>query len=514
MDVSATDELLLEAEKQTENSGLLSSDAIDGEGAGDALGSESRGRSSGSRERDSSALDYYLGGVGDASLLTREEEIELGKTLLEGRVAMLGALAEVPAAVELFLAALGTGESGERPMTDIVFSPLATVKREAGDDAQNPARSATQRSLPTHAEELRKAYTAWECAVQEGRGRAKARRLLGTTLKAIDPAFPVLVEMLKRCATLDDQVRRIENQLGAYHADLPVSLETTPRPLSEHAKALDNVSRSAGTDLTVLRAACEVAGEAKRNYLAARHRMITANLRLGVLLAKKFVGNGLSFEDLIQEANLGLLRAAEKYDYRLGYKFSTYAWQWIWQSVTRALGDTSRTVRVAAHMHDTIISLRGHARRLTQKLGRAATVRELADASGLSEAKVETAIRASKLPVSLEAPIPGTDDLVLSECLVDTGASRPELSLHSNQLTRTVDELLDELPDREALIVRLRFGIGTREPLTLESIGAMLGITRERTRQLEARALKHLKDHADRKSLCALLSPHEEQSRV
>ncbi len=222
--------------------------------------------------------------------------------------------------------------------------------------------------------------------------------------------------------------------------------------------------------------------------------MINANLRLAYFMAHRVKGNGLAFEDLVQEAMIGLMRAVDKFDYRKGYKFSTYAVQWIRQTTTRSIAESSRTIRVAAHAHDDIVRLKRIARELEQRLGRDPSTQELADASGFSEAKIEHYSSVARAPMSLDYPAPDVEDSPLSAIIVDPAGQDPGVATHDERLAQSVDALLDTLPAREAFIMRLRFGIGGTQAHTLEEVGRMLGITRERTRQLEARAFEQLRE--------------------
>jgi RNA polymerase primary sigma factor len=205
-------------------------------------------------------------------------------------------------------------------------------------------------------------------------------------------------------------------------------------------------------------------------------------------------GNNLSFDDLVQEAIIGLMRAVDKYDYRMGFKFSTYAVQWIRQATTRAIADSSRTIRVATHVHDEVVRLRRLTRELEQSLGRDPSDADLAKVSSTPESKIQQYLRAARHPVSLDTPLTESQDSPRSWFIADAGLEDPYASTHDARLTASVASILGELPERDAFILRLRHGIGGTESHTLEEIGRMLGITRERTRQLEARAVKQLRE--------------------
>jgi len=315
----------------------------------------------------------------------------------------------------------------------------------------------------------------------------------------MEPAVVVLGEALGVCRELDFRVRKIERTTGIFHADIPCQAEhdLLDTELAAARDELHTLAVEAGTDLTTLRETCETAAEAYKRYQRAQRRMVEANIRLAHFMAHKLKGHGVDFEDLVQDAMLGLMRAADKFDYRLGYKFSTYACQWIWQSITRSLADGSRTIRVAAHMHDTVIALRKVSRELQQRLGRDPSAAELAAASGVDEDKMRRALHAARQPLSLDAPLAELDDATLHSCIPDPVSEGPTSSAHDAHLAARIDAVLSELPPREAFIVRLRHGIGGTEAHTLEEIGKLLGITRERTRQIETRAMRRLRDSLD-----------------
>ncbi len=225
----------------------------------------------------------------------------------------------------------------------------------------------------------------------------------------------------------------------------------------------------------------------------ARDHLIQANTRLVVSIAKKYLGRGVPFLDLIQEGNLGLMKAVKKYDYRRGFRFSTYATWWIRQTITRSIADQGRTIRVPVHMIDRIRLLYKTARRLEQDLGRPPQVDELADALDVDERKVQWMLKVSWLPLSLESPIGDDDDSELGMFVEDSKSPSPSQAALQNLLTDKVEEILGTLSPREARILRLRFGLENGRAYTLEEVGEKFGLTRERIRQIEGKALRRLR---------------------
>jgi RNA polymerase primary sigma factor len=227
--------------------------------------------------------------------------------------------------------------------------------------------------------------------------------------------------------------------------------------------------------------------------LSAREHLISANSRLVISVAKKYIGRGVPFLDLIQEGNIGLIRAAKKFDYHRGHKFSTYATWWIRQAVTRAIADQGRTIRVPVHMGDQINKLIRTSHRLTQELGREPTVQELADSLEVPLRKAEQMIKVARRPLSLEMPTDDEADSVLGDFIEDMESPEPVEMVTSEMLRDQLNDILSGLPPREVRILQMRYGLVDGETYTLEEVGKKLGVTRERVRQIEAQALSRLR---------------------
>lgn len=239
---------------------------------------------------------------------------------------------------------------------------------------------------------------------------------------------------------------------------------------------------------------------------AAREHLIRANSRLVISVAKKYIGRGVPFLDLIQEGNIGLIRAANKFNYRLGNKFSTYATWWIRQAVTRAIADQSRTIRVPVHMGDQINKLLRISHRLTQELGHKPTSEELAAAMEIPTRKAEEMLRVARRPLSLEMPTDDEGDSELGDFIEDGDSTAPDEEVIASMLRELLQEILQDLPPREVRILQLRYGLVDGETYTLEEVGKKLGVTRERVRQIEAQALSRLRHPAHSRRLRDFLS--------
>jgi len=237
----------------------------------------------------------------------------------------------------------------------------------------------------------------------------------------------------------------------------------------------------------------ELENQVRDGYLAREH-LIKANTRLVVSIAKKYLGNGVPFLDLIQEGNLGLMRAVEKFEYRRGFRFSTYATWWIRQTITRAIADQGRTIRVPVYMTDRIRKMYRTIYKLEQELGYPPSEEQLADEMDLDPKKIKWMLRVSWTPVSLESPIGDDEDSEFGMFVEDKGSPSPAQAVYQEMLRERINEVLSSLSPREARIIRLRFGLDCDKPYTLEEVGQKFGLTRERIRQIEGKALRRLRN--------------------
>ena len=343
--------------------------------------------------------------------------------------------------------------------------------------------------------------------------------------KAKKEGFVTQDEILKLFADAEHRVDELDalyDKLDRYNIDVfdtsDEELKADAKAATELEKELDDLSKleaKGSADpvrmylkeigripLLTREQEIELAQKVEKGDKKAKEHLTTSNLRLVVSIAKKYIGRGMSFLDLIQEGNKGLILAVEKYDWTKGFKFSTYATWWIRQAITRAIADQARTIRIPVHMVETINKLIRISRKLMQELGREPAPEEIAKEMDIEPSKVREIMKISQKTTSLETPIGDDEDSYLGDFIPDDTQLSPYDVTSIKMLKENVDEVLKSLSDREARVLKMRFGLeGNKRPMTLEEVGREFGVTRERIRQIEAKALRKLKHPSQRKKL-------------
>ncbi len=429
----------------------------------------------------------YLKQISDLGLLTKEEEQFYARELNEARRNLTRMIMETPFGWRHLLQLMDrvpvdrSPRDGEKLLEEVVeVDSQFWTSRKVNERERKRVREAF--------ETLRQTLQALlKLAEQEPTPEAEARRkeLLNQVLSTLN-----LVGEENRDIGIILQFHPVMDILEAFLERARKALEFQKTGHADQAEAL---SRELGVPLEQLPEMIQAMEQELERYNHARDTLVKGNVRLVIGIAKRFSNRGLEFMDLVQEGNAGLIKAVEKFDYRKGYKFSTYATWWIRQSITRAIADQSRTIRVPIHMIELITKISRVTRDLLQELGREPTPEEVARRLKVSTEKVRQAMKAAKDPISLDRPIGHDKENHIAEFVVDDASRRPDEAAFLSVLQERLQEVLNALPLRERQILEMRFGLTTERPMTLEEVGDRFGVTRERIRQIENKALRMLR---------------------
>ncbi len=496
--------------------------------------------------RTTDPVRMYMREMGTVELLTREGEIAIAKRIEEGIRELMHALAYWPGAVNTILGEYDLIDKGERRLSDVIGGWLDPAEEVAAATPVDSSASSNSTSSddddddeantgidPEYAkerfEELRTALIAAEKALEkngrESKQVEKALEAVGEVFKffklpprQFDPIYNNARHTLARVRIDERAIMRLcvrnagmprktfvkefpGNETNedwipdviAKKRDYSDSLRPYQEEILRSQRKLKVIENETGLDLTMVK---EInrrmsIGEAKARR--AKKEMVEANLRLVISIAKKYTNRGLQFLDLIQEGNIGLMKAVDKFEYRRGYKFSTYATWWIRQAITRSIADQARTIRIPVHMIETINKLNRISRQMLQEMGREPTPEELGERMEMPEDKIRKVLKIAKEPISMETPIGDDEDSHLGDFIEDITITSPVDSATSQGLQESTRSVLAGLTAREAKVLRMRFGIDMNTDHTLEEVGKQFDVTRERIRQIEAKALRKLR---------------------
>ena len=504
--------------------------------------------------RTTDPVRMYMREMGTVDLLTREGEIKIAKRIEDGLNQVLSALADFPSVGETFLAEFDRTMATEGKITDLIAGFIdyseatqaaepvelpdeveaaapANDDEENGDDddADPAANQLDPEEVKAHFEEFRKLQKKVQTATKKnGRSHPKTQE----ARKELQEKFLVFKLIPRMSEHLGQQVRTVVEEIRHHEKNVmeicvkqckiprkdflqmfidketddtwlksllkqkkpyAATLKEKAPDIEEIQNRLRDIEGRSGVLISEIKDINRrmSIGEAKARR--AKKEMVEANLRLEISIAKKYTNRGLLFLDLIQEGNIGLMKAVDKFEYRRGYKFSTYATWWIRQAITRSIADQARTIRIPVHMIETINKLNRISRQILQEKGREPTPEELAQRMEMPEDKIRKVLKIAKEPISMETPIGDDEDSHLGDFIEDTNIQSPIDSATFEGLCRSTREVLEGLTPREAKVLRMRFGIDMNTDHTLEEVGKQFDVTRERIRQIEAKALRKLR---------------------